>query len=308
MTELSDRDVGVPRPHGERAPHVQIIPINRIRISNPRVRNPKAFRGMVDNIATVGLKRPITVARDRSGRNDESYSLVCGQGRLEALQALGETEVPAFVVEATEADCYLMSLVENIARRQHSRLELLQAISELAERGYSASEIAQKVDLKAEYVSDLLQLLREGEERLVNAVERGILPIRLALEVVRSDDASLQAALIQAYQEKVLSSDQLMRIRRLIDRRRAYGKSYSGPRESGRRPTSAQSLVRAYEAEIRRQKLLIQKAEIGERRLLILVTALRRLLSDEAFQSLLRQEGLSTLPKFLSDELGERGR
>ena len=41
------------------------------------------------NIAELGLKRPITVTR-RDVAEGIRYELVCGQGRLEAYQALGQ--------------------------------------------------------------------------------------------------------------------------------------------------------------------------------------------------------------------------
>ena len=111
-------------------PTVTMIPIDRIRVINPRVRNKKVFAGIVDNIASLGLKRPITVTPTGSG-----YDLVCGQGRLEAFQALGELEIPAIVIEASEQDCYLMSLIENLARRKHTNLDLLHGIRDLEDRG-----------------------------------------------------------------------------------------------------------------------------------------------------------------------------
>ena len=42
---------------------VEMIPIERITVINPRVRNKKIFREIVENIAEIGLKTPITVAR-----------------------------------------------------------------------------------------------------------------------------------------------------------------------------------------------------------------------------------------------------
>src|SRR3546814_4634294 len=68
---------------------------------------------IVDNIAAVGLKRPITVSR-RAAANSVRYDLVCGEGRLEAFRMLGEAEIPAVVIDADEADCLVMSLIENI--------------------------------------------------------------------------------------------------------------------------------------------------------------------------------------------------
>ena len=61
----------------------ELIPIDRITVVNPRVRNRKAFEEIVENIAELGLKRPITVA-ERESADGPRYDLVCGQGRLEA--------------------------------------------------------------------------------------------------------------------------------------------------------------------------------------------------------------------------------
>ena len=77
--------------------HVTLIPTDRIRILNPRVRNRRTFEEMVESIARIGLKRPITV----SPRPDGEYDLVCGQGRLEAYKQLGQAMVPAAELRAT---------------------------------------------------------------------------------------------------------------------------------------------------------------------------------------------------------------
>ena len=66
---------------------VTLIPTDRIRILNPRVRNRRTFEEMVENIAKIGLKRPITVTQ-RAGTDPAEYDLVCGQGRLEAFMEL----------------------------------------------------------------------------------------------------------------------------------------------------------------------------------------------------------------------------
>lgn len=41
---------------------VELIPIDAIDVINPRARSRKVFQEIVDSIAAVGLKRPITVA------------------------------------------------------------------------------------------------------------------------------------------------------------------------------------------------------------------------------------------------------
>jgi ParB family transcriptional regulator, chromosome partitioning protein len=149
-------------------PEIRSIPVDLITVLNPRARNKRVFQELVDSIAHLGLKKPITVSK-RPGRT--RYDLVCGQGRLEAFIALGQTEIPALVVEVSQEDCFVMSLVENLARRQQSPLELVHAIGVLAARGYSHAEIAKKVDFSVEYVAAICVLLERGEEKLISALE-----------------------------------------------------------------------------------------------------------------------------------------
>lgn len=41
------------------AQRVEMIRIDRITVVNPRVRNKRNFKEIVDNIAKIGLKKPI---------------------------------------------------------------------------------------------------------------------------------------------------------------------------------------------------------------------------------------------------------
>src|ERR1700758_964872 len=106
----------------EKSQEIRKIAISAITVLNPRARNKRVFNELVTSIAHLGLKKPITVSRRRSAAG---YDLVCGQGRLEAFIALRQSEIPAIVVEATEEDCHVMSLVENLARRNPRSLELM---------------------------------------------------------------------------------------------------------------------------------------------------------------------------------------
>lgn len=124
-------------------PMVQSVAVDLIEVINPRARSQKTFQEIVASIAAVGLKRPITVAR-RVVAGTVKYDLVCGQGRLEAFRVLGQAEIPAIVVEAGSEDCLVMSLVENLARRQHQALDLLHDIDGMRQRGHSEADIARK--------------------------------------------------------------------------------------------------------------------------------------------------------------------
>ena len=286
------------------APSVQMIPIDQINVLNPRSRNKIVFQSIVSNISNIGLKKPITVTPRTQETDGKFYDLVCGQGRLEAFVALGEKDIPAIVKSASREDCFLMSLVENIARRQHRPLELLREINSLKSRGYSTAEIAKKIDVAKSYVTGVVHLLRKGEERLLYAVEKGRIPLSVAMQIADADEEGLQRALCQAYEDKTLRGRKLLTVRRIIEMRKSNGKSTNqGAHRRTERLASSEALVRAYRQEADRQKLLVKKHQITEARLLFVVSALKKLFSDENFLTLLRAEGLDTLPAYVAERI-----
>lgn len=290
---------------------VLLIPTDRVRILNPRVRNRRNFKEMVENIARIGLKRPITVTQ-HADTNPLEYDLVCGQGRLEAFIELKQTAIPAIVVDVDESECLVMSLVENCARRQHRPIDLMREIGTLRKRGYDDRQIGNKIGVTTEYVGMIAGLLEHGEERLVSAVETGLLPLNLAIEISKTDAEGAQRALLDAYTQKKLRGKKLTAVRRLIQQRQTQGPHLKynryGRKDGAKRPLTSDALVRAYKQEADRQKLLIKKAELTQSRLMFVVEAFRSLCDDENFLTLLRAEGLDTLPTYLTDALREGAR
>lgn len=288
---------------------ITMVSIDQIRFLNPRVRNRRNFQDIVQSIASVGLKRPITVSPRKCATDEASYDLVCGQGRVEAFIQLGQSTIPAIVTEAEESDCLVMSLVENCARRQHRALDLLGDISTLRKRGYTDREIATKIGVTPEYVNAIAKLLEDGEERLLAAVESGTLPLNMAIEIAKSSDEEVQQALTQAYTEKKLRGRKLVAVRRLIEQRQRRGKHIRdnsfGRRDKSKRPLTSEAIIRVYRQEADRQKLLVKKAEVTQQRLLFVVEAIRSLRGDGNFTNLLRAEKLDSMPAFLQERLLE---
>lgn len=286
----------------EVATDIVSIPLAAIDVLNPRIRNRRIFEELVESIRAVGLKKPITVTRKTNG---DGYELVCGQGRMEAFISLGQMEIPAVVIEASREDCYVMSLIENLARRNHSPLELIREVGAMRERGYDYAQIAAKIGVSPEYTWSICFLLERGEERLLDAVERGVVPHTIAVEIARANDAEVQRALTEAYETKALPGDQVLAIRRIVDERNQIGKGVKsiGRPQKSTKPTAA-ALVRSYRREIDRQKLIVKKAALAQGRLIFIVNALRRLLEEEHFVTLLRAESIGTLPQPLAERIG----
>ena len=207
-------------------------------------------------------------------------------------------------VAVNDEDAFIMSLTENIARRKYSALELLMSIEQLSEKGYDKRVIAQKTGLSLDYIKGILLLFEKGEDRLLAAVEAGRVPLNIAITIAgASDEEAVQAALQEAYESGQLRGGQLMQARRVLQRRSALGKTLAHrPARKGAAVTTS-SLVRTYQQEVERQKLMVKKAEFAQQRLLFVIEALRQLLADEHFSNLLRAEGLDTLPKQLAERV-----
>ena len=281
---------------------IALIPIEDIHILNPRVRNQIIAEEIRQNIRSVGLKRPITVAPRKDSKNGKKYDLVCGQGRIEAYIAAGETEIPAVIREVSEEDAHIMSLVENIARRNNSALELLQSIKYLKGQGYADDAIAAKTNLGKDYIRGIIRLLEEGEEYLVNAVEKGRIPLYQALNIAAEDDAAVQTALTEAYESGALTGKKLVLVQKIISRRKHYGKGLSAPpREKAN--LSAEDLIAAYENGAREKKRLLAQSHYIKDVLDYTAMALRQLLNDVHFTNQLKAVGMNEIPLHVTDLL-----
>lgn len=281
---------------------IENIPISEIRVVNPRTRNKRRFQEIVASIDAVGLKKPILVSRRELDADGTRYDLVYGQGRMEACRSLGETTIPAVVTDASREEQLVMSLVENIARRPPSNRDLLREVRSLRERNYKAEEIAHKVGLDRTYIHAIIHLLERGEEGLAQAVEAGRLPISVAVKIATGNDHEVQQALAEAYENGDLRGEKLRSARRVISLRIAKLRK-AGKIAQTRRKLTGEALVREYKDRMREQRQLVKKANLTKERLLLLISAIRRLLQDEHFATLLRAESLVDMPEQLSVRL-----
>ena len=280
---------------------VQMIPIEQINVVNTRSRGRDKFKEIIASIKALGLKKPITVTPASGEYGPGKYDLVCGEGRLLAFQSLGETTIPARVQNLTSEDLLLMSLVENLARRQARSAELLGEVAALKDRGYNVSQIAKKTNLTNKYVSGVLRLLTHGEKQLLQTVEKRQVPQSVAIEIATADDQGVQKALHDAYEQNLLRGKKLLKVREFIEKRRAglNGQTVNKDVKS----LSTHKMLKAYREEAARQKAVVKQAQLCQRQLLYVVSALKRLMTDENFINLLRAEGLDSMPQYLAEQV-----
>lgn len=125
----------------------------------------------------------------------------------------------------------------------------------------------------------------------------------LATEIAKAGEADIQIAMMKAYESGLLRGEQLLKVRRLIDRRRVLGKNYGLWRQKTGQSMTPSKLAQTFQTEVRRQQIVIHKTEVAEQRLIFVVTALRRMFNDEHFRTLMRAEGIGDMPKPLADRI-----
>jgi len=155
---------------------------------------------------------------------------------------------------------------------------------------------------------------------LIEGVQRGSIPLTTALEIARASandpnnanangvggegggNSNLGDLLQEAYENGQLKGRQIIEAKRLIEKRQQLGPSSPNAAQI-KPPTSSYSLVRTYQKEVDRQRKMVLKAEHAHQRLLLVVQGLKKLFADENFVTLLRAEGLNTLPKYLAERI-----
>ncbi|HEX2523526.1 MAG TPA: recombinase family protein, partial [Terriglobia bacterium] len=215
-----------------------------------------------------------------------------------AAEALGQTEIPAIVIAADHQEGLLMSLVENIARCPYRPIEQLRDVAALKSRGYSEAEIAQKIGVSVEYTKGILHLLEIGEHRLLRAVDAGQIPVSVAIDIAAANQSEIQHILQQAYEQNLLRGKRLVAAKRLLVQRRQKGKGLSDKRLHTNQYNLSE-LLKTYEEDTERKRLLVRKAEITGECLTFIVEAFRQLRQDHAFMALLKAERLDSIPKNL---------
>ena len=275
------------------------IPLDLIRVLNPRARDQAKFQEIANSIRAVGLRKPIVV-NGRDFATTGFYDLVCGEGRYLVFKTLERHTIPAEVIDCSKKEALLYSLVENIARLKPSTMWFAHEIKRMSDVGYSAPDIATIIGRAESQVYAYIKLVEEGEERLIKGVEAGVFPMSFALHVVHSDTATVQNVLMDAYDSGIVSSANLGVVRKIIDARLSRGKkpygASPGPEDPPTQCTMKQ--LKADIAKVTRDKEAFSKeAATKESRLLSLVVGLNTLWTDAEFVALAETEGLAQRPK-----------
>ena len=113
------------------------------------------------SIQKNGLIQPLTVRK-----KGENFELISGERRLRASIFAGLKTVPCIVVTASDRECSLMCLIENIQRTDLSFFEEADGIKKLMDDfALNQQEVAEKLGMAQSTLSNKLRLLRLSAEQ-----------------------------------------------------------------------------------------------------------------------------------------------
>jgi ParB family chromosome partitioning protein len=277
----------------------EFLPVDRIVVLNSRDREMERFQENVKSIRDVGLLKPVLV-NERFIPETGNYELVCGEGRLVAHRHLGKPQIAAEVIDCDRKEAYLLSLIENIARVPAETMWFARELLRLRDSGMTLEEISRIVGKPEAQIAGYLTLVERGEDRLLRGVEQGAFPITFALQVSKSGEAETQHLLMDAFDQGLISTANLHRIRKIIkDRTHRAGspRKARSPEPGGKAELyTVEELKRDIVETTREKNAFVRETSRKEGRLFFLVEALKKLRSDEGFMDLLRTEGLAEMP------------
>ena len=170
LTSLLGEDISVVSELKNEGKNIKIIPVEQIKPGSWQARknfNVNDLEDLSNSIKSKGILSPILVTQSND-KNVSSYDLIAGERRWRAAQMAKIHEVPCIVVNDVDANsASVMSLIENIQRKDLNAIEEAQGLNELINQHNYTQESAGKIVGKSRvYITNSLRLLKLPEKIL----------------------------------------------------------------------------------------------------------------------------------------------
>ncbi len=151
---------------------IKEVPVESIEPSpyQPRKRfDFDAIKSLAESIKRVGVIQPIVVRE----KKDNTYQIIAGERRLEALKLLHKKTAPVIVKNVSDIEAFKITLTENIQRENLNAVEIGMAISEMKEKfRITDKEIGEILGMSRSLVTNYLRILKLPDE-IKKAIENG---------------------------------------------------------------------------------------------------------------------------------------
>ena len=147
---------------------VQIKDIQKNPYQPRKEFSKEKIQELAQSIKENGLIQPIIVRKSPV----LGYEILAGERRYRASIAAGLSEVPVIVKQLSDQDMILHSIIENLQRENLNPIEEAKAYQSLIDKGFTHTEIAEKMGKSRPYITNLVRLLGLPKHILIE-VESG---------------------------------------------------------------------------------------------------------------------------------------
>ena len=194
------------------ADSIMHIEISKIRPNplQPRADfDQQALDELKESIRQKGIIQAVTARRTGDGM----YELISGERRIRALQELGATTVPAYILDVrSDQEMLELALIENLQREHLNPIEIAISYQRLMhDVGLSPEDVAQKVSKDRSTVVNFLRLLKLPA-KIQDAVRHGQLTMGHARALVGISDERMQIKLFEQIVKKDLNVRQVEKL------------------------------------------------------------------------------------------------
>ena len=134
---------------------VQIKDIQKNPYQPRKEFSEEKIQELAQSIKENGLIQPIIVRKSPV----LGYEILAGERRYRASIAAGLSEVPVIVKQLSDQDMMLHSIIENLQRENLNSIEEAKAYQSLIDKGFTHTEIAEKMGKSRPYITNLVRLL-----------------------------------------------------------------------------------------------------------------------------------------------------
>jgi ParB family chromosome partitioning protein len=150
------------------------IPINMIKQNSYQPRkyfDQESLMELAESIKEYGVLQPISVRKNGT----DFYELIAGERRLRASQLAGLNDIPAIIVDISDAQSALMALIENLQREDLNFFEEAEGYySLIKDHGLTQEELASKLGKKQSTIANKLRILKLPDEAKKMVKENGL--------------------------------------------------------------------------------------------------------------------------------------
>ncbi|MFN3920989.1 MAG: ParB/RepB/Spo0J family partition protein [Caldimicrobium sp.] len=141
------------------------LPIEEVTFFSlqPRItfKEDESFQELLRSIQEKGIIQPIVVRKVTEGL----YECVAGERRLRAAKKLGLKTIPVIIKDLSDEEALLISVVENLQRKDLNPMEVAIAYKNLMDRfNLTQEEIAERVGKDRATVANFIRLLKLPQE------------------------------------------------------------------------------------------------------------------------------------------------